>query len=288
MLSRQRAILRLIQNEGGSINRLRLVKLAFLLSRETEAPRTGIYEFVPYKRGPFSFTLYHDLRTLQRDGWVTEGKHEIATAETPDLEAAFLDKEFLAMIDRVSQAKRGVATPALVDDIYRTFPWFTLNSQTIRKRAVVRPAVSSEVYTVGYEGITVDGLLDLLLRKGMRRLVDVRSNPIARRYGFHKETLRRLCADVEIEYTHLGSLGVPSAWRADLCDEASYARLFDRYEKEILPTQTAAVHKAAELILEMPSALMCMEAEHHRCHRSRLAVDIAHRTALPVKELREM
>lgn len=288
MLSRQRAILRLIQNEGGSINRLRLVKLAFLLSRETEAPRTGIYEFVPYKRGPFSFTLYHDLRSLQRDGWVTEGKHDIATAEAPDLEVAFLDRDFLGMIDRVSEAKHGIGTPALVDDIYRAFPWFTLNSESVRKRAVGRPVAAPAIYTVGYEGITVDGLLDLLLRQGMRRLVDVRSNPIARRYGFHKETLRRLCADVDIEYIHFGSLGVPSAWRADLSDEASYARLFDRYEKEILPAQTTAVQKVAALVAEMPSALMCMEAEHHSCHRSRLATDIARKTTLPVKELREM
>jgi uncharacterized protein (DUF488 family) len=288
MMSRQRAILRLIQNEGGFINRLRLVKLAFLLSREPEAPRTGVYEFVPYKRGPFSFTLYHDLRTLQRDGWVTEGKHDIATAEAPDLEVAFLDNEFLTMIDRISEAKQGVGTSALVDDIYLAFPWFTLNSESMRKRAVARPTVSPAVYTVGYEGITVDGLLDLLLRQGMRRLVDVRSNPIARRYGFHKETLRRLCADVDIGYIHLGSLGVPSVWRSDLSDEASYARLFDRYEKEILPAQTAAVQKAAELVSEMPSALMCMEADHHSCHRSKLAADIALRTALPVKELREM
>lgn len=288
MLSRQRSILRLIQNEGGSINRLRLVKLAFLLSRETEVPRTGVYEFVPYKRGPFSFTLYHELRTLQRDGWVTEGKHDISTAEAPDLEIAFLDKGFLEMIDRVSEARQQIGTRALVDDIYRTFPWFTLNSESLRKRAITRPVATPAVYTVGYEGMTVDGLLDLLLRQGIRRLLDVRSNPIARRYGFHKETLRRLCADVDIEYIHFGLLGVPSAWRADLLDDASYARLFDRYEKEILPAQTAVGQKVAELVSEMPSALMCMEAKHHSCHRSRLAVDIAHRTALPVKELREM
>ncbi len=51
MFSRQRAILRLIENEGGSIARLRLVKLAFLLSRESAAPRVGLYDFVPYKDG---------------------------------------------------------------------------------------------------------------------------------------------------------------------------------------------------------------------------------------------
>jgi uncharacterized protein (DUF488 family) len=288
MLSRQRAILRLLQNEGGSISRLRLVKLAFLLSRDPAAPRTAVYDFVPYKRGPFSFTLYHDLRSLQRDGWVVEGEHDITTAEAPDLEIAFLDRDVLALIDRISVAQLPVSTPALVDSIYRAYPWFTLNSEAVRKRAVTRPVATPAVYTVGYEGITVDGLLDLLLRKGMRRLIDVRCNPIARRYGFHKETLRRLCADVDIDYLHMAALGVPSAWRTDLSDEASYARLFERYDNEILPAQAMAVDKAEALISEMPSALMCMEANHHSCHRSRLGAEIARRTSLPVKELREM
>lgn len=288
MLSRQRAILRLLQNEGGSINRLRLVKLAFLLSRDPTAPKTAIYDFVPYKRGPFSFTLYHDLRSLQRDGWVVEGEHDITIGEAPDLEIAFLDREVLALIDHVSKSHQPVSTAALVDNIYRRYPWYTLNSETIKKRAVTRPIATAAVYTVGYEGITVDGLLDLLLRKGMRRLIDVRCNPIARRYGFHKETLRRLCADVDIEYFHMAALGVPSSWRKGLSDKASFARLFERYDNEILPAQEMAVDKAGFLISEMPSALMCMEANHHSCHRSRLGAEIARRVALPVKELREI
>src|SRR5258708_4600631 len=102
MFSRQRAILRLIANEGGAVCRLRLVKLAFLLSREPNAPRTGIYDFVPYKRGPFSFTLYHDLRTLEREGWLLQEKSELKSAESPRLETAFLDKEFLSLIDAIS------------------------------------------------------------------------------------------------------------------------------------------------------------------------------------------
>jgi uncharacterized protein (DUF488 family) len=288
MFSRQRAILRLINNEGGSIDRLRLVKLAFLLSREPSAPATAVYEFVPYKRGPFSFTLYHELRSMQRDGWLVEGEHDIKIAEAPDLEIASLDREFIDCIDRISDSKHPLTTSTLVDSIYRAYPWFTLNSESIRKRAVSRPATVPAVYTVGYEGIMVDGLLDLLLRQGMRRLIDVRCNPIARRYGFHKETLRRLSADVDIEYVHLPSLGVPSAWRENLSDEGSYARLFERYEKEILPAQEVAVDKAAALISVMPSALMCMEADHCCCHRSRLGAEIARRTSLPVKELREM
>src|SRR5271157_4519466 len=152
MFSRQRAILRLIEHEGGSIARLRLVKLAFLLSRETEAPRAGLYDFVPYKHGPFSFTLYHELRALGRDGWVAEQEHDVKIGEAPHLQTAFLDKEFLAVIDELSKRHRSVPTSAMVDGVYHDYPWFTLNSDAIRKRAVVRPAAKPAVYTVGYEG----------------------------------------------------------------------------------------------------------------------------------------
>ena len=58
MFSRQRAILRLIEAEGGTISRLRLVKLAFVVSQEPNAPRAGVYDFVPYKEGT---VLFHAL-----------------------------------------------------------------------------------------------------------------------------------------------------------------------------------------------------------------------------------
>lgn len=288
MFSRQRALLRLIANEGGSIARLRLVKLAFLVSRESSAPRNGVYDFVPYKKGPFSFTLYHELRSLERDGWLVETEHDVKTAEAPHLETAFLDRDFLAMIDEISGRYRDTGTPALVDSVYGAYPWFTLNSDVAHKRAVTRPAADLRVYTVGYEGMMVDALLDLLLRTGIRRLIDVRCNPIARRYGFHKSTLCRLCGDLAIEYMHLPALGVPSAWRADLSEPESYARLFKRYEREILPKQDLVVDKVGRLVAEMPSALMCMEAAHDCCHRSRLGAEVSSRTSLPVSELREV
>jgi hypothetical protein len=288
MFSRQRAILRLIENEGGPTSRLRLVKLAFLLSRETGAPRAGIYDFVPYKRGPFSFTLYHEMRALERDGWLAEAGHDIRIAEAPDLETAFLDRGFLALIDGVSRRNRTLTTSAVVDTVYARHPWFTLNSESAHKRAASRPVVPPAVYTVGYEGIMVDALLDLLLRKGIRRLIDVRCNPVARRYGFHKATLCRLCNDVGVEYVHFASLGIPSTWRASLTDQSSYERLFERYTNEILPKQNTAIEDVVRLVVEKPSALMCMEAAHHSCHRSRLGLEIARRSSLPVTELREM
>lgn len=288
MFSRQRAILRLIENEGGTASRLRLVKLAFLLSRELRAPRTGVYDFVPYKRGPFSFTMYHEIRALERDGWLAEAEHDVRLLESPDLETAFLDGDFLALIDGISRHTQHLTTSTVVDTVYAKHPWFTLNSEIVHRRAAMRPVVPPAVYTVGYEGIMVDALLDLLLRKGIQRLIDVRCNPIARRYGFHKATLCRLCSDVGVEYVHFGSLGIPSAWRASLTDQSSYERLFDRYTNDVLPKQQGAIENVAKLVSEKPSALMCMEAAHHSCHRSRLGLEIARRTSLPVTELREV
>ena len=115
----------------------------------------------------------------------------------------------------------------MVDAVYRKYPWFTMNSDVLQKRTVKRPKAEPAVYTkIGYEGLMVDSLLDILLRKGISRLVDVRCNPIARRYGFHRSTLMGLCADLGIEYVHVASLGVPSAWRVNLSDSESGESLF--------------------------------------------------------------
>jgi uncharacterized protein (DUF488 family) len=287
MFSRQRGILRLVENEGGYISRLRLVKLAFLVSREVTGPRANVYDFVPYKRGPFSFTLYHELRSLEQDGWLAlQDEHHVEATRLATLETAFLDAPFRNRIDQISNRYRSVDTSVLIDDVYRDYPWFTLNSESLYRRAATRPTVSPAVYTVGYEGLMVDGLLDLLIRCGIRQLIDVRCNPIARRYGFHKSTIAKLCDNLDIEYVHFASLGIPSAWRLALSDYDSYERLFSRYEKEVLPRQHESIEHVIELLTAKPSALMCMEADHLCCHRSRLAAEITRRTSLPLKELR--
>lgn len=288
MFSRQRALLRLVENEGGTISRLRLVKLAFMLSRDQSAPRAGVYDFLPYKHGPFSFTLYHEIRALNRVGCLIETEHQVQISADPGLSKHSLGSRFLSLIDGVSSRCRRVTTSALVDSVYASYPWFTINSADVRKRRGKRPSAYPAVYTVGYQGMMVDGLLDLLLRRGVRQLVDVRFNPVARRYGFHKVTLQRLCNAVDIEYFHFGSLGVPGAWRTCLSDRSSYERLFDRYTNEILPREEPAIDCVACLISGSPSAIMCMEADHQSCHRSRLGEEISRRTSLPVQELRGM
>jgi uncharacterized protein (DUF488 family) len=174
----------------------------------------------------------------------------------------------------------------LISDVYRRFPWFTAAARNTKRRAAVIPTANNAVYAIGYEGLMLDGLLDMLLRAGIKQLVDVRCNPVARRFGFHKSTLERHCKDAGLTYLHLPELGIPSSWRQELVDSAAYERLFIRYETEILPIKAEWIEIACRLVRETPSAFMCLEADARCCHRTRLARVVAERTGLPLKELR--
>jgi uncharacterized protein (DUF488 family) len=123
------------------------------------------------------------------------------------------------------------------------------------------------------------------MRSGIQRVLDVRNNPVARRYGFHKGTLSRLCDNVCIEYQHFPQLGVPREWRQGLETSADYEALFARYEEVVLGRETAAVDKVAAMMTEKPTVLMCMEADAAQCHRSRLAAAVARKIDLLVRDL---
>jgi uncharacterized protein (DUF488 family) len=287
MITRQRALLRLIALEGGKVSKLRLVKLAFLLRQTAmSAPSSAVYDFLPYQYGPYSFTLNHELRVLEREGWLRVTDTEIVAARTLQTETMKLEKSLAYQIDSLVAGYRTFSTDALVNDVYRRFPWYTAHARNVRRRAATIPTATLGVYTVGYEGLMLDGVLDLLLRNGIKQLVDVRCNPIARRFGFHKSTLDRHCNDVGVSYVHVPELGIPSSWRQELDDETSYAKLFRRYEMEILPANERWIEVACRLAREKPTAFMCMEANAEYCHRTRLARVVSERTALPLQELR--
>ncbi|MCH7687992.1 MAG: DUF488 domain-containing protein [Planctomycetes bacterium] len=141
------------------------------------------------------------------------------------------------------------------------------------------------VYTAGYEGTLVDGFLDGLIRNGIRRVIDVRNNPVSRRYGFHKSTLSRLCGNVGIEYSHFPELGIVSQNRQNLDQPGARESLFDDYARTTLAQETSAIDAVAKLMKSSPSVLVCMEACHSECHRSRLAKAVANVTGLSIRNL---
>lgn len=286
MLSRQRTILKVLASTGPSRSKIDLVKLLFLMSEEhPNVPRPSLYEFLPYHYGPYSFTLDYDLCVLERQGMIRQTRDDASLTALGRSEARRTAPEASVAVQKVKHDHGDKTTNELVDHIYGTYRWYTVNSKWVERRAMERPRADPAIYTTGYEGVTIDGLLDRLLRAGVERLIDVRSNPIARRYGFHKSTLALLCPRVGVEYVHVPELGVPSAWRADLSSQEAYSSLFARYENEILPEAEQAMIRLELMTREKGSALMCMEADPTCCHRTTLAAALAKRTGLPVREL---
>jgi uncharacterized protein (DUF488 family) len=285
MLTRQKALLRFIANAGDHIGKTRLQKLSFVLRSEIkDSPTSLVYQFVPYQFGPYSFTLNHELRSLESEGYVR--LHEQDIQIQPSIKIPDLDRGLTYAVDMVSRRFASVKTETLVSLVYKQDPWYTAKARDKSKRLSTIPKTSCHVFTIGYEGLMLEGLLDLLLRNGIERLIDVRANPVARRFGFHRSTLLRHCQDLNIEYVHIPELGIDSESRSDLNSPKAYETLFYRYETETLAINQEAVALATKLILEKPSALMCMEADCLYCHRSYLAREISRKTELGIRELR--
>jgi len=59
------------------------------------------------------------------------------------------------------------------------------------------------IFTIGYEGTTMDEFLAALKAAGVERLIDVRALPLSRRPGFSKSPLRAALEEVGIKYVHL-------------------------------------------------------------------------------------
>ena len=256
-------------------------KLLFLYSKEFESP--GTYDFVPYKRGCFSFTSYADKRKLIDKGFLLDDdKTWKLTKEGEQVACQNRGPRIvLESFRRRYGSKRG---NTLIGEIYRRYPYFAVKSEIVddvledeADRARVeeaRPAVQGPgLLTIGYEGKSLESYLNLLLQAGVTVLCDVRRNALSRKYGFSKKTLGNACRNLGIRYNHLPELGIASARRQQLNTQADYDRLFDAYEEDTLQHQTGATEKIRQWITKENErvALTCYELHPHQCHRQRVA-----------------
>ncbi len=196
-----------------------------------------------------------------------------------------LDPAVRADIEWIVNRFGNWSTNDLLDYVYDRYPAYTVLCKRMNRPDISRPLATPAVYTAGYEGLTVDEFLDLLVQTGIRALVDVRSNPVARRYGFHRSTLDRLCGKLGIQYSHHLELGIPSHLRQDLQTQADRDRLFELYGQTTLTTEAGSIEALARRLRESPTVFLCQEARACECHRSHLARALAGISGLPVVHL---
>lgn len=125
-----------------------------------------------------------------------------------------------------------------------------------------------QLFTIGYEGATVDAFLDTLQQAGVKTLVDVRAVPLSRKPGFSKRALAAALAERGIAYRHLQRLGTPAEGRnaARKGDVATMRRIY--LDHLTAPDATAEMAMLVDEARERPSALLCFEREPGACHRS--------------------
>jgi uncharacterized protein (DUF488 family) len=286
VLHRQKALLLILQQVGSTASALQIMKWAFLLSHETSSHGgKTFYQFIPYRYGPYSFTLNQETDSLIRNGFLEKEKNNCWRLTDLGKKLDFnLPNNVTQDINHVTADYGKLSNQELLDLVYEKYSWFTVNSDLPGRRKKKRPIAEKAIYTAGYEGKTVDEFLNLLMESGISRLIDVRFNPISRRYGFHKSTLARLCGYLGIDYQHIPELGIPGSERDDLGSSAKYASLFNNYRNS-LPSRENALLNVIGLLENAPSVLVCMEADPVFCHRNVLAQHLTSLIDMRIKHL---
>ena len=73
-----------------------------------------------------------------------------------------------------------------------------------------------QLFTVGYEGASIETFIANLRANKVKCVLDVREAPLSRKRGFSKTQLGRALNDADIRYIHLRELGTPKSVRDEL------------------------------------------------------------------------
>lgn len=133
-----------------------------------------------------------------------------------------------------------------------------------------------KLYTLGYEGMDIDDFCKAVKKHKIKIIADLRKNPVSRKKGFSKRLLGENLQKFDVEYLHLGGLGVPSEWRKQAKEEIITRRkMFRDYQKKVLPNHLDEINLIRKLMKKKKLALLCYEADASDCHRSFVSSEIA-------------
>jgi hypothetical protein len=272
---RQKTLIGMLNAFGGRLPSIDFQKYLFLYTQEFQEEPS--FEFVPYKFGSFSFQSYADKRRLVEIGALHESE-DWRLEKNSFSRDLFYEKEF----DRFHLKYSCLKGDALVQDLYRRYPYYAINSEiasrlmSARELSAITAARPNDnsicFFTIGYEGSSFEGYLNRLIRNNVKTLVDIRRNALSRKYGFSKKTLSETLKKLGIEYVHIPELGIASDKRQELNTQADYNRLFDSYEMEELKQNKTALQQLLDIFLDRKRlAVTCFEAQSCMCHRGRVA-----------------
>jgi len=272
---------------GGKVGKIDLQKLLFLFTQLQTKPN---FYFVPYKFGAFSFQANADLNTMLKYDLVSDSdKLWIKISKTNFIKE--LKNSDRVLLSKIRDKFGSYSTANLIKYTYLNYPYYAINSTIVQnylsakkiiKIAESRPTnLNTSLYTIGYEGISLEQYVNKLIHYDIKVLFDVRNFPRSMKYGFSKKQLKHAVENVGIKYFHLPRLGIVSSKRRSLNTQKDYNKLFKEYSESVLKTNIADQQEIlGSLIKEKRVALTCFEANIKQCHRFHLAnsvVDLSKR-----------
>lgn len=278
MFYRRKIILALLEVFGGRLEKISLQKLLFLVCQKQKEPE---YDFIPYLYGCYSHSAKADLVTMvKKDFLIDDGVGYAKKGKKNYL--SLLDEEDKKLINQAYALYNKMDGNGLMKHTYANFPYYAINSKTaeslltreqLKMVHAHRPVSNNTIlYTIGYEGISLETYLNKLVKNDIKLLVDVRHNPLSQKFGFSKSQLIRYCESLNIEYIHFAEVGIEAELRQELKEQTDYDNLFNKYRKKTLPKTILTQEKILALLEEKKRiALTCFEANICQCHRKHLA-----------------
>jgi len=278
MYYRRKIILALFQLFEGELEKIRLQKLLFLFNIRKEKAE---FDFIPYKFGCYSYSANADLTVMAHRGMLTETNSHFRSNEKVDYLKTLKETDRKLIVE-IKNLYGKMNSNALMKHTYINYPYYAINSvkagelltkDELEKVNKSKPKSNKTIlFTIGYEGISLEEYLNRLLRNDVKILVDVRCNPLSMKYGFSKGLLKKYCESLGVQYLHFPEVGIQSDQRQELNNQGDYDTLFAVYRKNNL-TRTKSTQVGIMNLLKQHKriALTCFEADICQCHRKHLA-----------------
>lgn len=288
MLYRRKVFLTMVSKSKGPLSLIKVHKLMFLF---VQASKKDLYAFIPNDFGCYSLALHDDQVALINKKLLIEEKGDSPFKSYLSIDAAFCDintmvlkKDDSKILDTVFRMHQMKTEHDLIDLTYRMEPYYGIRSRIIERFAEDKTFLlrvntikmnishaSRGLYTIGYEGFSIDSFMQQLISNNIKCLVDVRKIAFSMRREFCKTNLQEALHEAGIKYIRMPEVGIPSKNRKELLPLGKKDELFAWYQDTILPQCASQASSIADLVSKENIALMCYEKESKDCHRSLFA-----------------
>lgn len=266
---KKRALIWLIDelSRKGRCSRFMVIKALFLLKEEERIDKLiKFYHFYPYRLGPFSNVVYHDLNSMRSEGFL-DAKEKLALTPKGKEAAKAVDWKIQQKVRRV--AERFESDEDIQRYVYNRYREYTVKSTLIKRVPLFRKG--GGIFTIGYESRDIDSFLNTLIRNRIDVVIDVRRNPFSMSFSFIGSKLKEHLEKCGIEYAQMPELGIEGSLRKNLRGKDDYQQLFKAYKERLLSQHTEDIEKIISSGKKRGTALLCFEKEWDRCHRGVLA-----------------